>query len=75
MDAGGWNIFCTFWSGFDQANPAVSAFLRGPGASGTVGWPTSEKIEALRTQWLDAPDLAAQKKWTATLEALAAAPK
>jgi peptide/nickel transport system substrate-binding protein len=62
VDAGGWNIFCTFWSGFDQANPAVSAFLRGPGASGTVGWPTSEKIEALRTQWLDAPDLAAQKK-------------
>jgi peptide/nickel transport system substrate-binding protein len=62
IDAGGWNVFCTFWSGFDQANPAVSAFLRGQGGSGPIGWPTSEKIEALRSEWLDAQDLASQKK-------------
>ena len=57
----GWSIFCTFWAGLDQANPAVSAFLRGTGASAPVGWPTSEKLETLRQEWLDAPDTAARK--------------
>ncbi len=59
---GGWNVFCTFWSGLDQANPAGSSFLRGNGQSAAVGWPTSEKIEELRTQWIDAPELAEKKK-------------
>lgn len=59
---GGWSAFGTFWAGLDQANPAVSSFLRGVGTAGAIGWPTSEKIEALRSQWLDAPDLPAQKK-------------
>ena len=27
-----------------------------------LGWPTAPKIEELRTQWFEAPDLAAQKK-------------
>jgi len=58
---GGWSIFCTFWAGLDQANPAVSAFLRGTGPDAPVGWPTSPKLEALRQEWLDAPDTAARK--------------
>ncbi|SDA24620.1 peptide/nickel transport system substrate-binding protein [Methylobacterium sp. UNC378MF] len=65
---GGWSAFCTFWAGLDQANPAVSAFLRGTGQSAAVGWPTSEKIEALRDQWLDAPDAAARKQLAGTLQ-------
>jgi peptide/nickel transport system substrate-binding protein len=59
---GGWSAFCTFWAGLDQANPAVSAFLRGTGQSAAIGWPTSAAIEALRDRWLDAPDTAARKK-------------
>jgi gluconate kinase len=27
-DQGGWNIFCTDWSGFDMLNPAVEQVLR-----------------------------------------------
>ena len=65
---GGWNAFCTFWSGLDQASPAVSAFLRGTGQSAAIGWPTSEKIESLRQEWLDAPDVAAQKKLAGDLQ-------
>ena len=65
---GGWNIFGTFWSGLDQANPVSNAFLRAPGESGIFGWPKSEKIEALRQQWLDAPDLAAQKTLAVDLQ-------
>ena len=65
---GGWNAFCTFWAGLDQANPAVSSFLRGNGAGAAIGWPTSEKIEALRSQWLDSPDVASQKTVAAEIQ-------
>jgi peptide/nickel transport system substrate-binding protein len=63
IDKGGWNVFNTFWGGLDQFNPVAHSFLRGLGeAGGIIGWPSSPKIEALRDQWLDAPDLASQKK-------------
>ena len=61
VDQGGWNLFHTFWSGLDQFSPAGHAFLRGTGENGTTGWPSSPKLEALRGQWLVAPDLAAQQ--------------
>lgn len=65
---GGWSAFCTFWAGLDQANPAVSAFLRGTGQNAAIGWPTSGKIEALRDQWLDAPDTAARRQLAGDLQ-------
>ncbi|MGU3664303.1 ABC transporter substrate-binding protein [Methylobacterium sp. A49B] len=65
---GGWSAFCTFWAGLDQANPAVSAFLRGTGQTAAIGWPTSDRIEALRDQWLDAPDTAARKALAGDLQ-------
>ncbi len=65
---GGWNIFGTFWSGLDQANPVSNAFLRALGENGMFGWPKSDTIEALRQQWLDAPDLAAQKALAVKLQ-------
>jgi peptide/nickel transport system substrate-binding protein len=67
-DKGGWNVFNTFWSGLDQANPVGHVFLRGNGKDGMMGWPTSPKIEALRTQWIDAPDLEAQKQIAVALQ-------
>lgn len=61
-DKGGWNVFCTFWGGLDQFNPVAHSFLRGLGPDGgIIGWPTSPKIEELRTAWLDAPDIGAQR--------------
>jgi peptide/nickel transport system substrate-binding protein len=62
IDQGGWNVFHTFWSGLDQTNPVGHVFLRGNGKEGMLGWPTAPKLEELRTQWIAAPDLAAQKK-------------
>jgi peptide/nickel transport system substrate-binding protein len=62
VERGGWSVFHTSWSGIDQANPVGHVFLRGNGEAATVGWPSSPRIEELRTQWLQAPDLAAQKK-------------
>ena len=62
VDQGGWSVFHTSWGGVDQFNPAVHAFLRGNGRQGIMGWPISPTIEALRAEWLLAPDLAAQQK-------------
>ena len=50
---GGWNVFHTFWQGLDQFNPAGHLFLRGHGAGAGNGWPTSPRLEELRTAWLE----------------------
>ena len=63
VEKGGWNVFNTFWGGLDQFSPVAHTFLRGLGAKGGLpGWPSSDRLEELRQQWLDAPDLASQKK-------------
>ena len=59
---GGWNVFFTYWSGLDNFNPAVDFALRGNGAGGWFGWPTMPKLDDMRQEWLDAPDVAAQKE-------------
>ncbi len=68
VDKGGWNVFHTFWSGLDQANPVGHTFLRGNGKDGMMGWPSAPKIEELRTQWIQAPDADAQKKLAVALQ-------
>jgi peptide/nickel transport system substrate-binding protein len=70
-DEGGWNVFITALSGSITASPATNFSLRGNGEQGFVGWPSSPKIEALRDQWLDASDLATQKKLAAEIQAQA----
>ena len=61
IDKGGWNIAPANTGGIDLINPAGHAF-RAHGEKAWFGWPTSEKIEALRNAWIDASDLPAQKK-------------
>jgi peptide/nickel transport system substrate-binding protein len=58
---GGWSAYVTNWVGLDWLNPAVHISLRGNGEAAAPGWPSSPKIEELRTQWLTAPDLATQQ--------------
>ncbi len=62
VEAGGWSIFCTFWNGLDQFSPAGHAFLRGTGQPTGPGWPTSPRIEAARTAWLDSVDTTEQAR-------------
>ncbi len=45
--------------------------MRGNGLAGWFGWPTDDKLEALREAWFAAPDLAAQKKIAADIQAQA----
>jgi peptide/nickel transport system substrate-binding protein len=62
IDKGGWNIFYTWLGGFGNISPAPSIAIRGNGKGAWFGWAKNEKIEALWSDWFDAPDPATQQK-------------
>ncbi len=68
VERGGWSVLSNFWGGMDQATPPTHALLASNGANAAYGWPDSPRIEELRAQWLDAPDLAAQQAIAADLQ-------
>jgi peptide/nickel transport system substrate-binding protein len=59
---GGWNFFVTGWSGIDMATPITNQTLRSNGAKAWFGWPDLPDLQRLIDNWVDAPDLGAQKK-------------
>jgi peptide/nickel transport system substrate-binding protein len=61
-DKGGWNVYFTFNDGLFADTPATNNAIRGDGKAGIEGWPDSPRLEALRDAWLDATDLATEKR-------------
>jgi peptide/nickel transport system substrate-binding protein len=57
-DKGGWSVFCTGWVGVDQIDPTANQGLRANGGAAWFGWPSDDKLEALRAAWMVAPALA-----------------
>ena len=70
-DKGGWAAFASIASGFTASGPGSYQPIRGNGTKGWFGWPTDEKLEALREAWFDAPTLDAQKELAAQIQAQA----
>ena len=70
VERGGWNLFCTTWEGLDVSVPGSHQPLRGNGAQGWFGWASSDRREALRDAWFDAPDEAAEKRIAEQLQML-----
>lgn len=62
LDKGGWSALCTAFDAFDFLNPAAHFPLRANGAGAWFGWPEVPRLEALRDQWFEAPDLPAQQR-------------
>ena len=62
IDKGGWNIFATGWVGADLLDPGGNPTLRTNGKKSHFGWPSDDKIEELRAQWLKAKTLDERKK-------------
>jgi peptide/nickel transport system substrate-binding protein len=71
VDKGGWSIFATGWVGTDLIDPAENPALRTNGEKGHFGWPSDDKIEELRTQWIKAPTPDERKKLAAAIQARA----
>jgi peptide/nickel transport system substrate-binding protein len=59
---GGWNMFETGWAGADTLDPSLNVMLRANGDKAWFGWPSDEKLEALRTEWLKANDSEARQE-------------
>ncbi len=55
-DKGGWHMFAAFSGGWDMSNPGCHQLMRGNGERAYNGWPTMPTLEALRDEWLYAPD-------------------
>ena len=68
---GGWDMFITTWAGLSTASPGNSQPMRSNGTAGWFGWATSPRMEALRLEWFDAPDLAAQQRIARDMQLLA----
>jgi peptide/nickel transport system substrate-binding protein len=70
-DKGGWNMFITGWSGLDMTTPITNQTLRSNGEKAWFGWPDLPPVQTLIDAWLEAPDLDAQKRIAAELQARA----
>jgi peptide/nickel transport system substrate-binding protein len=60
IDKGGWSVFLTNLGGNGNVSPAAASAIRS-GQAAWFGWPNMPKMEALRDQWMEAPNLDAQK--------------
>jgi peptide/nickel transport system substrate-binding protein len=71
VEKNGWSIFHTWIVAPDLLNPALNFAVRMDGEKAWFGWPTDPKVEELRAAWLKAPDVDAQKKIAADIQAAA----
>ena len=68
---GGWSLYGVFSGGLDHLSPAYHLGIRGIGRKGPPMWLTDDRIEALRSSWFQAPDLAGQQAVAAQIQARA----
>jgi peptide/nickel transport system substrate-binding protein len=61
-DKGGWNVHFNILDGVYNFNPVGNTAIRGDGKSGTPGWPSSPKLEALRDAWINADNFVEEKQ-------------
>ena len=66
---GGWNAVVVLFGGDDLSNPGGHPLLRANGGDAWFGWPSSPRLEALRDEWLEAPDAAAQARTGRAIQA------
>lgn len=57
---GGWNIFITNWMVPEISNPISNPMLNGRGDGAWFGWPSDERIEELKEEFINAADAEAQ---------------
>jgi peptide/nickel transport system substrate-binding protein len=68
-DKGGWSAYNTWWTGLSISSPAVSLPLWANGADAKAWWrPQDAQMLQMRADWIDAPNLDAQKKIAADIQ-------
>ena len=69
LDKGGWSLFPSGNPAAEYIDPLLPSGVRGNGAKAWFGWPTDERLESLREQWLDETDAATQKALCGLIQA------
>jgi len=62
LDKGGWSMFPLGAPAAEYRDPVFATNIRGNGKDAWFGWPTDEKIEEMRTAWMDTTSPAEQMK-------------
>jgi peptide/nickel transport system substrate-binding protein len=65
---GGWNMFETGWVGSDTLDPSTNVMLRANGDKAWFGWPSDDKLEQLRMEWINATDSEARQEIAAKVQ-------
>ena len=65
---GGWNMFETGWVGTDTLDPTTNVMLRANGDKAWFGWPSDDKLEELRMEWIKATDSEARQEIAAKIQ-------
>src|SRR5689334_14622753 len=68
---GGWSIFHTSFDGPAAVDPSINLGLRADGEKAWFGWPTDEKLERLKRDWIYAEDKASRDRLAAAIQARA----
>ena len=71
LDKGGWSLFPYGAPAAEYRDPIFATNLRGNGKDAWFGWPSDEKMEAMRTAWMDSNDEAERKRLDAEIQARA----
>jgi peptide/nickel transport system substrate-binding protein len=71
LDKGRWSLFPYGVPAAEYRDPVFATNLRGNGKDAWFGWPSDEKMEALRNAWMDATEDADRKKLDAQIQARA----
>ncbi len=69
LDKGGWSMFPAGFPAAECVDPLLPTGIRANGAKAWFGWPTDDKLEALRESWLDTVDAAEQMKLSEQIQA------
>jgi len=68
-EKGGWSSYVTWWTGLSIASPAVSLPLWANGVDAKAMWrPQDDAMLKMRAEWIDAPDMAGQKRIAADIQ-------
>jgi peptide/nickel transport system substrate-binding protein len=71
LEKGGWSLFPAGYPAAEYRDPVFATNIRGNGKDAWFGWPTDEKLEAMRTAWMDSNDPAERKRLDAEIQAQA----
>ena len=70
-EKGGWSMYPNYVYSVSMISPAANNYIRGSGPKAMFGWPDSPRLEELRWQWLDSPDVAQQQRICREMQAQA----